>query len=114
MAEEPSLANPPAKRVAPFLLDMTPGEPGSRTAQGLPVGRAWTNPLGNITITLNSADAHTASVTIQSTQGPVPGPPPAPGPGPTAVAVPEVTGETLPAATSEIAAAGLVRGPSAR
>ncbi|MGB0093002.1 MAG: PASTA domain-containing protein [Solirubrobacteraceae bacterium] len=118
MVEEPSLAIPPAKHVAPFLLDMTPLDgdvaraPGSRTSQELPVGQAWTNPLGNMTITLNSADTHNASVTIQSTPGPVPGPPPGPGPGPgpTTVAVPDVTSETIPSATSEITRAGLVRG----
>ncbi len=108
MVEEPSLADPPAKHVAPFLLDMTPGQSGSSTSQDLPVGHAWTNPLGNMTITLNSADTHNASVTIQSTPGPVPSPPP--GPGPTTIAVPDVTSQTIPSATSEITRAGLVRG----
>jgi hypothetical protein len=114
--EEPSLAG--AARVAPFLLDMTPldgdvaRDPGSPTSQELPVGQAWTNPLGNMTITLNSADPHTASVTVQSVPGPVPDPPPGPGPGPgpTTVVVPDVTSETIPSATSELTAAGLVRG----
>ncbi len=118
--EEPALSNnpPDQKHVAPFLLDMTPldgddARPlGSRTSQELPVGQAWTNPLGNMTITLNSADTHNASVTIQSTPGPVPGPPPGPGPGPgpTTVAVPDVSGDTIPQATTEITAAGLVVG----
>jgi hypothetical protein len=119
--EEPSLANnPPQKHVAPFLLDMTPLDgdnapaPGSRTSQELPVGQAWTNPLGNMTITLNGVDGINASVTVQSVAGPVPdpgpGPGPAPDPGPTTVVVPDVTSETIPSATSEITAAGLVRG----
>lgn len=105
-AVEPSLANPPAQHVAPFLLDMTPGESGGSTVSELPVGRAWTNPQGNMTITLNSADRFNASVTVQS----VPGPLPDPGPAPTTVVVPDVTSETIPSATSELTAAGLVRG----
>lgn len=103
-AEEPSLAG--AAHAGPFLLDMTPldGDVGrSFTSQELPVGHAWTNPLGTMTITLNSADTRNASVTVQSVPGPT-------DPGPTTVVVPEVTGEPIPAATSEITAAGLVVG----
>jgi len=117
--EEPSLAH--ASHVAPFLLDMTPldGDAArdplvSGTSQELPVAQAWTNPLGNMTITLNGVDGINASVTVQSVPGPVPDPGPAPGPapdpGPTTVVVPDVTSETIPTATSELTAAGLVGG----
>ena len=104
-AEEPSLAHPPAKHVPPFLLDMTPLDPDHVDDIGLPVGQSWTDPdglspLGKFKITLNWADTHTASVTIQTMHSSTD---PAP-------VVPDVSGDTIPQATTEITAAGLVVG----
>jgi hypothetical protein len=64
------------------------------------VGQSWTNPLGTMTITLNSADATGASVTIQS-------PPPPP---PTDRIVPNLVGQSRGAAVDSINAAGLTVG----
>jgi hypothetical protein len=101
---ERSLAIPPAQRVAPFVLDMTPLDLDHTEAVGLPVGQSWTDPdglspLGKFKITLNSADTHTANVTVQTVPG-------ATDPAPV---VPDVTSETIPQATIEITAAGLRR-----
>jgi hypothetical protein len=105
-AEEPSLAKPkPAERVAPFVLDMTPLDLDHVADLGLPVGQSWTDPaglspLGKFKITLNWADTHSASVTVQtvpSSTDPLP-------------VVPDVIGDTVPQAASEIHLAGLVVG----
>lgn len=64
------------------------------------VGQSWTNPLGTMTITLNSADATGASVTIQS-------PPLPPPPG---SVVPNLIGMQPNAAGDAVLAAGLVVG----
>lgn len=104
-AGERSLASPPVPRPAPYVLDMTPLDLDHVEDVGLPVGQSWTDPdglspLGKFKITLNSADTHTASVTVQTV-------PSSTDPAPV---VPDVIGDTIPAATSEIAAAGLVTG----
>ncbi|MGB0096083.1 MAG: PASTA domain-containing protein [Solirubrobacteraceae bacterium] len=104
-AEERSLAIPPSPRVAPFVLDMTPLDLDHVDDIGLPVGQSWTDPdglspLGKFKITLNWADTHTASVTVQtmpSSTDPAP-------------VVPDVSGDTIPQATTEITTAGLVVG----
>jgi hypothetical protein len=107
-AEQPSLA--PVRNPAPFLLDMSPDDGdhtrplGTRTRQEMRVGQAWTNPLGQMTIWLTSADPLNATVTIQST------PEQAPAPLPTGRVVPNVIGDTPATATNRIAAVGLVRG----
>lgn len=104
-AAERSLAVPPTPHAAPFVLDMTPLDLDHVEDIGLPVGQSWTDPeglspLGKFKITLNSADTHTASVTVQTiptSTDPVP-------------AVPDVSGDTIPQATTEIHTAGLVVG----
>ena len=104
-AGERSIAIPPVQRPAPFVLDMTPLDLDHVDDIGLPVGQSWTDPdglspLGKFKITLNWADTHTASVTVQtmpSSTDPAP-------------VVPDVSGDTIPQATTEITAAGLVVG----
>ena len=91
--------------MAPFVLDMTPLDLDHVDDIGLPVGQSWTDPdglspLGKFKITLNWADTHTASVTVQTMHGSTD---PAP-------VVPDVSGDTIPQATTEITAAGLVVG----
>jgi hypothetical protein len=88
---------------SPFLLAMNPpdfGRPNSVPHPQLNVGQSWSNPLGTITITLDSVDATGASVTVSSSF--VPPPPP--------VAVPDVGGDSRAVAGSTLSAAGLALG----
>jgi hypothetical protein len=74
-----------------FLLDISPNDGDPRT---LPVGATWVNPLGIMKITVNAADANTATVTVT----------------PTVATVPPVVGDTLSAAAQALQAAGFVVG----
>jgi hypothetical protein len=71
--------------VSSYLLDMTPGA-GGRTLNDavLRAGSTWTNPVGNLKVTVNSAGPTGASVTI-AVGGPMPTvpPPTSPLPAPT-------------------------------
>jgi hypothetical protein len=90
---------------APALLFMnreTSNGPGNTFHPNMFVGQTWTNPLGTMTITLNSADATGASVTVQTTPTP---PPPPPDP-----IVPNVIGQNRDTAENMIRAAGLIVG----
>jgi PASTA domain len=75
------------------LLDMTPSNQFFGDA-ALPVGQTWANPLGTMKITLNSANASGATVTIS----------------PQRVTVPDVRGDSMPEAESALAAVGLKLG----
>jgi hypothetical protein len=89
----------------PVLLFMnreTRTGPGNTFHPNMFEGQSWTNPLGTMTITLNSADATGASVTVQTTP-----PPPPPPPDPT---VPNVIGQNRVTAENMIRAAGLTVG----
>ena len=61
---------PPAAPPVSQLLDMTPATPLADA--GLPAGQTWANPLGEMQISLNSATAAGATVTISSQRRPVP------------------------------------------
>jgi hypothetical protein len=73
-----------------YLLDMTPGSPGGFDDAPLPAGTSWTDPLGHDVITVNSAGAAGAQVTIT----------------PRTAMVPSVVGDLAATAASEIRAAG--------
>lgn len=97
-AQDPDEPNP-----APFLLDMSPldGDYARQPANSLwhpemAVGQTWVNPQGNMKITLNSANALGASVTIESKV--------------VYKTVPDVRGMTTTGASNAIVAAGLTRG----
>jgi len=55
-----------------YLLDMTPGSAGGFSDAALRPGTSWSNPLGNLTIAVTSANATGAQLTITSTLRPVP------------------------------------------
>jgi len=76
------------------LLDMTPAA-GPEDA-GLPIGQTWANPLGEMKVTLVSADASGATVRISSQR----------------IAVPDVIGRTRTEASLAFENAGLVLGGS--
>jgi PASTA domain len=75
------------------LIDMTPTTPVAQNAN-LPVGQSWSNPLGTTKITLSSAGATGATVTISSQL----------------VTVPRLQGMTITGAVNAIRAAGLTSG----
>jgi PASTA domain/Gametolysin peptidase M11 len=85
--EQPGLAG------SPFLLKMTSQGGSSFLQPAMSVGQTWANPLGVTTITLNSADATGASVTIRSPQG-----------------VPDLRGKTLADAGRALTDVGFMRG----
>ena len=92
---------PPAPALLFMNRETSPTGLGNVFHPNMFVGQSWTNPLGTMTITLNSADATGASVTVQST----------PAPPPPDVVVPDVVGQDRNTASSLIDAAGLTIGP---
>jgi hypothetical protein len=84
----------PDQGLKSFLLDMTPGSTqGFRDAR-MPTGSTWVNPLGTMKITVNSASAAGAQVTIESAL-PI---------------VPNVRGRTLAGAGQALGGAGFAVG----
>ena len=63
---------PPAPALLFMNRETSPTGLGNVFHPNMFVGQSWTNPLGTMTITLNSADATGASVTVQSTPAPPP------------------------------------------
>jgi len=60
------VSGPPGNElVTSYLLDMTPGVGGRTFSDAvLRAGLSWTDPLGNLKITVNAADANGAQVTL--------------------------------------------------
>jgi hypothetical protein len=73
------------------LLDMTPGDEAEFRDAGLPIGKTWANPLGTMSITLNSVTAADITVTISDGR----------------VAVPDVRGLDVAKAEAVLSGAGL-------
>ncbi|HVQ59956.1 MAG TPA: PASTA domain-containing protein [Solirubrobacterales bacterium] len=82
----------PTYPAATQLLDMAPGQWGEAMA----VGQTWVNTLGAMQVTLNSATASGATVTISRT--------------PKAVAVPDLRGLSITSVPSVLSPVGLVYG----
>jgi hypothetical protein len=103
---------------SPFILDMghLPSDGSNGRTEWMPLGQTWSNPLGSMSITLNSAPISGANVTIGTpTPGPGPGPapgptPPPPPPPPADSIVPNLIGDQTQDAGDEIRAAALVVG----
>jgi hypothetical protein len=75
----------------PELLDMTPGDEAEFKDAGLPQGKTWANPLGTMSITLNSVTAAGITVTISDGR----------------VTVPDVRGLDVARAEAVLSGAGL-------
>jgi len=74
-----------------YLLDLTPGSTAGFSDAPLPPGSGWTNPLGHMTITVNSAGPSGAVVTLTSNL----------------ISVPNVVGLDPASAKAALTAAGL-------
>jgi hypothetical protein len=87
------LAMPEGGSTGSFLIDTTPAD-GSFANAAIPPGTSWVNPLGNMRITVTSADASGAQVTVT----------------PVVATVPDVRGDSLAEAAQALQAAGFVVG----
>jgi hypothetical protein len=73
-----------------YIVDMTPDTYDSNDG-GMLVGSTWTNPLGHLRITVDSADSSSAHITVTTTW----------------VTVPDLSGRSQANASATLAAAGL-------